>query len=260
MYNNIKLIDKAFDRVYEVEKRINYEYEPIYDQKNQGWKRNLFFPELKRDFIKDVTEFGFCPYIPKAFGEQQKIKNISKFANVDTFKKLDYLKSLYKKIDSSDIKKESIKLNDSNRKGKNIFSLTSLRLNRNKSIKDIHFTNNKKKLFLKKITNPNFKAKLMTINSKMKLKLKNSDKIFQKKISRKNLSMANISFKKDKSENKSENELIEAESFVYEPEKMFYNNSNKADDSIEEESTYIPKNQTLINKYPKKRILKHWWK
>ena len=255
MFNNIKLIDKAFDKLYEVEKRINYEYEPIYDQKIEGWKRNLFYPELKRDFVKDVTEFGFCPYIPKEFIEQQKIKNISKFSKADNFRKLDYLKSLYKKIDSDDNNKESIKSNNSNRKGKNWLSLTSMRINKNKSIKNIHFTNNKKKFFLKKISNPNFKDKLKNIDSNIKLKLKNSNTITQKN-SRKNISMVNICYKKDKTVNKSENEFIDAESFIYEPEKMFYKYYNKANDSMEEESTHIPKTNTIINNISKKENIK----
>ena len=255
MFNNIKLIDKAFDKLNEVEKRINYEYEPIYDQKNEGWKRSLFYPELKRDFVKDVTEFGFCPYIPKAFVDQQKIKNISKFVGVDNFTKLDYLKSLYKKIDSDNINKESIKSNNSNRRGKNRLSLTSMRINRNKSIKNIHFTNNKKKFFIKKISNTNFKDKLMNIDSNMKLKLRNSNTITQKNY-RKNISMVNICYKKDKTVNKKENEFIDAESFIYEPEKIFYKYYNKANDSMEEESTHVPKNNTLINNISKKENLK----
>ena len=59
MFNNIKQIDKAFRKVYEIEKKINYEFEPIYDRENKNWKRNLFYKELKKDFVKDVTEFGF---------------------------------------------------------------------------------------------------------------------------------------------------------------------------------------------------------
>ena len=59
MFNNIILIDRAFNKLYEAEKKINYEFEPIYNRENKNWKRNLFFKELKKDFIKDLKEFGF---------------------------------------------------------------------------------------------------------------------------------------------------------------------------------------------------------
>ena len=103
MFNNIKLLEKGFDRIYEIEKKVNYEYEPMYYSKIKGWKRNLFFKELKNDFIKDVTEFGFCPYIPKACDEQQKNKNISKFSKIDNYSKLNYIKSLYRKLNQKEI-------------------------------------------------------------------------------------------------------------------------------------------------------------
>ena len=67
MLNNIKLLVKAFDKIYEIEKKVNYEFEPIYSRRKKDWKRSLYYDELKNDFFKDVSEFGFCPYLIKTF-------------------------------------------------------------------------------------------------------------------------------------------------------------------------------------------------
>ena len=252
MFNNIKLIDKAFDKVYEIEKKVNYEYEPMYYKKNKGWKRNLFFKELKKDFVKDVTEFGFCPYLPKACDVQQKNKNISKFAKIDNYSKLNYIKSLYKKINKDEIdnkKKEQTILNSNKKINK--YYLTSMRMRRNKSAIDVEFLKNKKKLLLRNVHNPQNKLKKnLIILDNNKIKNKNATR---------NSSMLNICFKKNKSINKSENEFIDAESFIYEPEKMFLKhnqNYNRENDSFEEETTNVPKKSYLFNKYPKKKISK----
>ena len=100
----------------------------------QRWRRNLFFKELKKDFIKDVTEFGFCPYLPKACEAQQKNKNISKFSKIDNYSKLDYIKSLYKKINQDEVnnKKKEIEnlnfFNSTSNKKVNKYYLTSMRM------------------------------------------------------------------------------------------------------------------------------------
>ena len=259
MFNNIKLIDQAFDKVYEIEKKVNYEYEPMYNTKNKGWRRNLFFKELKKDFIKDVTEFGFCPYLPKACEAQQKNKNISKFSKIDNYSKLDYIKSLYKKINQDEVnnKKKEIEnlnfFNSTSNKKVNKYYLTSLRMRRNKSSIDVEFLKNKKKLLLRNVHNPRIKLKKNLSNL--------NDNKTKNKITTRNSSMLNICFKKNKSINKSQNDFVDAESFIYEPEKMFLRhnqNYNRENDSYEEDTTNLPKRSNLFNKYPKKRITKVW--
>lgn len=255
MFNSIKLINRAFDKVYDIEKRVNYEFEPVYFRKNRDWKRNLYFDELKNDFIKDVAEFGFCPYIPKKFNDQQKNINISKFAKIDNYSKLDYLKRLYKEINPQEINREKAisNFNKSNNKKINRYSITSMRIRRNKSNIYTDLTKNKKKFFLKKISN--LQPKLVGSGDDMKLNLNKNNK---NKNIRKNSSMANICYKKDKSVNKSENQYVEAESFVYEPEKVFFkHNQNLRDNnSLEEETTNVPKSNLLINKSQKRKIVK----
>ena len=67
MFNSIKILDKAFDYLNNEERKLNYEYDPRSEKKDESWKRHLFFFELKKDFIKDIQEFGFCPYIEKPY-------------------------------------------------------------------------------------------------------------------------------------------------------------------------------------------------
>ena len=241
MLNNIKLLVKAFDKIYEIEKKVNYEFEPIFSRRKKDWKRSLYYDELKNDFFKDVSEFGFCPYLPKTCNEQQKNKNISKLAKVDNYSKLDYIKSLYKNIDKNEINKKKsnnifFKLNE--KKIKN-YILTSNRMRKNKSSIDIDFKKNKK-LFLKNMNNfksmewgegnPKLKKSISTLNDINKI---------------------NSIYKKDKIINKSDNEFAEAESFNYEPEKTYFThnkNYTRENDKYEEE-TNVPKNYTLFNNH-----------
>ena len=105
--NNLKLINKAFDVLKEEEEKINYYYEPRFCKNKKNWKRHMNFYELKRDFIKDIIDYGFCPYIENTSEEQMKNKNIMKFSKeknhdyTNHIKKLNYLinnkKKFYKK-------------------------------------------------------------------------------------------------------------------------------------------------------------------
>jgi hypothetical protein len=265
MFNNIVLIDKAFNRVYEAEKKINYEFEPIYNRKNKNWKRNLFFSELKKDFVKDVTEFGFYPYLPKACDEQQKIKNISRFSKIDNYSKLDYIKSLYKQLNQEDESQENSNYNDLNKKTNKRCSLT-MRVNRNKykSILDSENKKTKKLFLLKQVSNPFFKEKMGMSNFLEKTKLKNN--LFGKKNFKKNTSMVHICFKKDKNVNQSDNEFIDAESFIYEPKKLFFKLSqqySREDDSSENDSNIRKsksksKSKSIINNISKKENSKNY--
>lgn len=254
MFNNIILIDRAFNKLYEAEKKINYEFEPIYNRENKNWKRNLFFKELQKDFIKDVTEFGFYPYLPKACDEQQKIKNISRFSKIDNFSKLDYIKSLYKKINSDEAEQESSNMNNSNKQTYKRNSLTMrVKMNKYKSILDSDHKKNKKIFLLKQTSNLRIP----------KIEIKKPDKkFFEKKNFKKNSSMTHICFKKDKNLSQSDNEFIDAESFIYEPRKILLKLSqqySKEDDSFANESNIRKsKSRSLINNISKKENSKNF--
>ena len=261
MFNNIILIDRAFNKVYEAEKKINYEFEPIYNRENKNWKRNLFFKELQKDFIKDVTEFGFYPYLPKACDEQQKIKNISRFSKIDNFSKLDYIKSLYKKINSDEAEQESSNMNNSNKQTYKRNSLTMrVKMNKYKSILDSDHKKNKKIFLLKQVSNPLFQEK-MGIKHLNEMNQRNKN-FFAKKNFKKNSSMTHICFKKDKNLSQSDNEFIDAESFIYEPRKILLKLSqqySKEDDSFANESNIRKsKSRSLINNISKKENSKNF--
>ena len=261
MFNKIILIDRAFNKVNEAEKKINYEFEPIYNRENKNWKRNLFFKELQKDFIKDVTEFGFYPYLPKACDEQQKIKNISRFSKIDNFSKLDYIKSLYKKINSDEAEQESSNMNNSNKQTYKRNSLTMrVKMNKYKSILDSDHKKNKKIFLLKQVSNPLFQEK-MGIKHLKEMNQRNKN-FFTKKNFKKNSSMTHICFKKDKNLSQSDNEFIDAESFIYEPRKILLKLSqqySKEDDSFANESNIRKsKSRSLINNISKKENSKNF--
>ena len=89
---NINLIGKEFEKLEEVDNYINYEFEPKTNIKYG--KRNIFFDEIKHEFINDVNIYGFSPYILQSFAEQRDNPNINKFIK----KKFNYGYTNYIKI------------------------------------------------------------------------------------------------------------------------------------------------------------------
>ena len=74
---NLNFISKEFERLSRIEDYINYEYEPK-SNKRFG-KRNIYFDDIKLDFINEVNTYGFSPFILKNFGEQRDDPNIMRF-------------------------------------------------------------------------------------------------------------------------------------------------------------------------------------
>ena len=122
--NNLKLVNKAFELLKEEEEKINYYYEPRFYNKNKKWKRHLNYFELKRDFINDIIDYGFCPFIEITCEEQMKNKNILKFYKernrdyTQHIKKLNYFiknkKLFLKKSDDKSNSCQTIKNNNLN--------------------------------------------------------------------------------------------------------------------------------------------------
>ena len=200
MFESLKILNKAFEFIKEEEKKINYEYEPHCIKEDNNWKRHLFFFELKKDFIKDVTEFSFCPYIQKPCQEQRKDKSIMKFIKADKFARTDYIKNLYKKIP----------LNANNKRQRNISPerRQSFRFTKNKSMKELSYNNSKinnRNNFLSNIYNKINKGK-KELNSLKLIRKNHSNKIIENFIDK-------------KATNKCEEGQMEVESFIYEPEK-----------------------------------------
>ena len=74
---NLHFIGKEFERLERLEDFINYQYEPK-SNKRLG-KRNIYFEDLKLDFINEVNTYGFSPFILKNFGEQRDDPNIMRY-------------------------------------------------------------------------------------------------------------------------------------------------------------------------------------
>ena len=94
---NINFIGKEFEKLAELDNFINYEFEPKTSIKYG--KRNIYFDEIKLEFIDDVNIYGFSPYILQSFKEQRKNPNIKKYIK----KKFNYGLTNYIKIRTKNI-------------------------------------------------------------------------------------------------------------------------------------------------------------
>ena len=74
---NINFIGKEFERLAKLEECINYEYEPKTNLKSG--KRNIYYEDIKLDFINEVNTYGFSPFILESFIEQRDDPNIMRF-------------------------------------------------------------------------------------------------------------------------------------------------------------------------------------
>ena len=234
MFNSLKGINKAFDYILEEEKKLYYEYEPYFQKRNESWKRHLFFFELKKDFIKDVTEFGFCPYIQKSCEEQRRDKNIMRFKRADNFAKTDYIKNLYKKISNNINNNQKHKSLSPEKKQNKIV------LKKNKSMKDFTYNNKYKNTLLFK----NY--------SKINKNIKVLDNCKQKT----NIDINKNTESNNKKINKDDGQM-DIDSFVYEPNNNArYNNKlikdsdeyNNKDESISDSVKNKTNNQLVNNK------------
>lgn len=93
---NIAQINKQFLALQNIEKAINYCFEPRKVKDNSAWRRHMFFKELKDDFIKEVSSYGFSPYIEEPYESQKKDRNIMKFKKGETHRGFqNYVKRKY---------------------------------------------------------------------------------------------------------------------------------------------------------------------
>ena len=174
---NINFIGKEFEKLAEIDKYINYEFEPKANLKYG--KRNIYYDELKHEFINDVNAYGFSPYILQSFMEQRENPNIKRFMK----KKFNYGYTNYIKI-----------------RTKNVFPF-STRLNKKIKFKN---TNEDKKEILKLI--PDF---FLVKKEKYKNSENNEKENFLKKVlNQMGGHKLNISMGEDDEKNKDENNII----------------------------------------------------
>ena len=105
---NINFIGREFERVAQLEDFINYEYEPKSNMKYG--KRNIYFDDIKLDFINEVNTYGFSPFILESFEEQRDDPNIMRFITKRFNHGLTNYVKLQKKGVSSHYKKNKKKL------------------------------------------------------------------------------------------------------------------------------------------------------
>ena len=123
---NLNFIGKEFDRLGKLEDFINYEYEPKSNKKIG--KRNIYYNDIKLDFINEVNTYGFSPFILKNFSEQRDDPNIMRFM----IKKFNHGLTNYVKLETraithhttQEIKKyiSQKKKNKKNKKRKELYS------------------------------------------------------------------------------------------------------------------------------------------
>ena len=92
--NNIDAINAAFYLLDKKEDEINYYYEPRFVKKEKDWKRCYIINELRKDFIKDINNFGFSPFIECSFKDQKNDKNIMKYFKLNNYDFAKYIKQM----------------------------------------------------------------------------------------------------------------------------------------------------------------------
>ena len=103
---NIHFIRKEFEKLAFLEDYINYEYEPKSNLGNlKHGKRNIYFDDIKLDFINEVNTYGFSPFILETFVQQRDNPNIMKFIT----KNLNYGLTNYIKVQTKGLISHSVK-------------------------------------------------------------------------------------------------------------------------------------------------------
>ncbi len=217
---------------------INYLYEPRFSKKlDNNWKRHLFFSELKNDFIKDVSSFGFSPYIQETYSTQIKDKNIMKFKKKNY--EMGFLNYIHRKyIKSNDSKNKINSINYVKDNLNHPYSCKSLEIRR------LLFKEEKEKKSKNKKKNNknNFFFKMMKI-----IKSKNNNNNNENN----NLTENNIN------NNKNDNFLSKALKRIEEQKKKskklkknkFYTNNNTNIDDIYDSDNEIIENDKLKKKF-----------
>ena len=79
--SKIFLLKKQLDLIEHRNKNINFSYEPRFlpNKTTSRLKRHVYFDDFRKDFIDELSLFGFTPFVPKTFQEQQTDPGITQF-------------------------------------------------------------------------------------------------------------------------------------------------------------------------------------
>lgn len=141
---NLVLLNKQFDDIKKVEREIEYRYEPRITKEDPKWKRHMFYSELKDEFIKEVSSYGFCPFIEDTYDAQRKNKNIMKFRLLSYNQgMMNYVRKKYdqkpNRCSSADVSKKRMNIISLNEKSKAFLSKAFRRIDMMKN-KKLHRT------------------------------------------------------------------------------------------------------------------------
>ena len=235
---SIKIVNKL-DELNLKDKYINYLYEPRFSKKlDSNWKRHLFFTEIKNDFIKDVSSFGFSPYIQETYSNQIRDKNIMKFKKKNY--EIGFLNYIHRKyIKSTDLKNNYNTFNYLKENINHPYSCKSLEIRR------LLFKEEKEKSKKKKSKNNknNSFYKMMKIIKTKKLKNENNNLTDRNNNNNKNDNFLSKALKRIEEQKKKTKNLKKNK-------KIFYTNNNtKNIDDIYDSDNEIIENDKLKNKY-----------
>ena len=104
MNSNLNILIKEINALKIKDAMLNYYFEPLCKKQNIYWKRHLNFDDLKLDFMKDVTDYGFYQYISQTYLEQKDNKNISNYCKSQYYGFADYLKKIHKSRINDELK------------------------------------------------------------------------------------------------------------------------------------------------------------
>ena len=74
---SLNIINEKLKKIKIIEKNINYKYNPSFsNEKNNHWKRHIYFKDLKSDLIDEISSYGFSYYniLPSKLQRKNKIK------------------------------------------------------------------------------------------------------------------------------------------------------------------------------------------
>ncbi len=170
---NLDLLNNKFKQLNILEDKINYEFKPfknklIYkkinnsnnknltsenyvdknnNKNNNKIKRHLYFKDIKKEFVNEITCFGFSPFIMKKYKEQKENNEIMKY-NLNLYNKgfYNYIKKKLKNIPIHDIEY----INNSNLK--NFNNYTNRNNSEEKIFKNLYYKNNEDKKIHKEIS------------------------------------------------------------------------------------------------------------
>ena len=203
MFESLKIVNILFGSLDKKEKQLKYAFDPTFIKENKEWKRHLYYADLKSDFIKEINEYGFSPYLDQTCEQQKNNKIIMKFYKPNFISNINYIRKLHKSSNHQYISKSSSLI-----KQKKAFKTKILQ--------------NKSNSMINNATKKSFK-----INKNYFL-----DKIYKKISETNSRSLSNIKMKKRSSvfminRDENEEELLkdyegcgDENSFIYEPIKI----------------------------------------